>query len=55
MIKKNFITGLLVLIPLILTIWVLLSLIQFLDKAVLFLPDHLRPEYFLGGRFLALV
>ena len=49
MIKKNFITGLIVLIPLILTIWVLFSLIQFLDKAVLFLPDNLRPEYFLGG------
>ena len=49
MIKKNFITGLIVLIPLILTIWVLFSLIQFLDKAVLFLPDYLRPEYFLGG------
>ena len=49
MIKKNFITGLLVLIPLILTIWVLFSLIQFLDKIVLLLPDHFRPEYFLGG------
>jgi uncharacterized membrane protein len=47
MIKKNFITGLLVLIPLILTIWVLLSLIQFLDKAVLFLKSvsyHPDPE-----------
>ena len=49
MIKKNILTGLLVLIPLILTIWVLFSLIQFLDKVVLLLPDHLRPEYFFGG------
>ena len=49
MIKKNFITGLLVLIPLILTVWVLFSLIQFIDQVVLLLPEHLRPEYFLGG------
>jgi len=49
MIKKNFITGLLVLIPLILTVWVLFSLIQFIDQVVLLLPEHLRPEYFFGG------
>lgn len=48
MIKKNFITGLLVLIPLVLTGWVLFSLIEVLDKVVLFLPDNLRPEYFYG-------
>ena len=49
MFKKNFITGLLVLIPLVLTGWVLFSLVEFLDQAVLFLPDHLRPEYFIGS------
>ena len=49
MFKKNFITGLLVLIPLVLTGWVLFSLVEFLDQAVLFLPDHLRPQYFVGS------
>jgi uncharacterized membrane protein len=49
MFKKNFITGLLVLIPLVLTAWVLFSLVEFLDQAVLFLPEHMRPEYFFGS------
>ena len=49
MFKKNLLTGLLVLIPLVLTGWVLFSLVEFLDQAVLFLPDHLRPEYFIGS------
>ena len=48
MIKKYFITGLLVLIPAILTIWVLYSLIQFLDQTIEFLPEHLRPTYIFG-------
>ena len=49
MIKKNFITGLLVLIPLALTAWVLFSLVEFLDRAIVLLPEHLRPEYFFGS------
>ena len=48
MIKKNFITGLLVLIPLILTFWVLFSLIKFLDQVLFLLPETLRPDYILG-------
>jgi len=48
MFKKNFITGLLVLIPLALTAWVLFSLIQFLDQIVVFMPDHLKPESLVG-------
>ena len=48
MFKKNFITGLLVLIPLALTAWVLFSLIQFLDQIVIFMPDHLKPESLVG-------
>ncbi|MFL2980421.1 MAG: DUF502 domain-containing protein [Methylophilaceae bacterium] len=46
--KKNFITGLLVLIPLILTFWVLFSLIKFLDQVLFLLPETLRPDYILG-------
>ena len=48
MIKKNFLTGLLVLIPLILTFWVLFSLIKFLDQILFLLPETLRPDYVLG-------
>ena len=48
MITKNFITGLLVLIPLILTFWVLFSLIKFLDQVLFLLPETLRPDYILG-------
>ena len=48
MIKKNFLTGLLVLIPLILTFWVLFSLIKFLDQILFLLPETLRPDYILG-------
>tara|TARA_X000000368_G_C23036512_1_gene714799 strand:- start:211 stop:822 length:612 start_codon:yes stop_codon:yes gene_type:complete len=48
MIKKNFITGLLVLIPLILTFWVLFSLIKFLDQILFLFPETLRPDYLLG-------
>ena len=32
MFKKNILTGLLVLIPIVLTLWVLITLTQFLDK-----------------------
>jgi uncharacterized membrane protein len=48
MIKKYFITGLLVLIPAIVTIWVLFSLIQFLDQTILWLPENLRPASIFG-------
>ncbi len=48
MIKKNFLTGLLVLIPLTLTVWVLSTLISFLDQTILLLPEHYRPNNLLG-------
>jgi uncharacterized membrane protein len=48
MIKKNFLTGLLVLIPIILTVWVLATLITFLDQVILLLPETARPSNFLG-------
>ncbi len=49
MIKKYFITGLLVLIPVILTIWVIYSLVEFLDQIILWLPDYLKPNYLFGS------
>ena len=46
--KKYFITGLLVLVPLFITIWVLTSLIGMMDQSLLLLPESWRPEAQLG-------
>ena len=49
MLKKNILTGLLVLIPIVLTLWVLVTLTQFLDQVLLFLPKEVQPDIFFGG------
>ena len=49
MFKKNILTGLLVLIPIVLTLWVLITLTQFLDQVLLFLPKEVQPDVFFGG------
>lgn len=41
-------TGLLVLVPLVITIWVLTTLIGFLDQSLLLLPPTWRPDNLLG-------
>ena len=46
--KKYFITGLLILIPLAATIWVLNLLIGILDQSLLLLPVAYRPDTLLG-------
>ena len=46
--KKYFITGLLIWIPLVITIWVLKVIFDFLDQSLLLLPPEARPEYWLG-------
>jgi uncharacterized membrane protein len=46
--KKYFITGLLVLVPLFITIWVLTSLIGMMDQSLLLLPESWRPKAQLG-------
>jgi uncharacterized membrane protein len=46
--KKYFITGLLVLVPLFITIWVLTSLIGIMDQSLLLLPESWRPKAQLG-------
>ena len=46
--KKYFITGLLVLVPLFITAWVLSSLIGMMDKSLLLLPVQWRPQAQLG-------
>lgn len=47
--KKYFITGLLVLVPLVITIWVLKTLIGVMDQSLLLLPEAWHP-YTLFGR-----
>ncbi|PKO46766.1 MAG: hypothetical protein CVU29_04670 [Betaproteobacteria bacterium HGW-Betaproteobacteria-22] len=46
--KKYFITGLLVLVPLVITIWVLKSLIGAMDQSLLLLPEAWHPHTLLG-------
>lgn len=46
--KKYFITGLLVLVPLFITIWVIATLIHTMDQSLLLLPEAWQPENVLG-------
>jgi len=48
MFKRYLVTGLLVWIPLALTIWVLNFLLDFMDQSLLVLPPSWRPEHWLG-------
>ena len=48
MIKKYFITGLLIWVPLGITVWVLNLLIGTMDQSLLLLPRELRPQHWLG-------
>ena len=46
--KKYFITGLLVLVPLFITVWVVTSLVATMDQSLLLLPVAWRPKAQLG-------
>lgn len=46
--KRYFITGLLIWVPLGITIWVLSALLGAMDQTLLLLPEHWRPYYWLG-------
>ena len=46
--KKYLITGLLIWIPLVITIWVLKLVVDTLDQSLLLLPEKWRTESFLG-------
>jgi len=48
MFRRYLVTGLLVLVPLVITIWVLTTLIGFLDQSLLLLPPAWRPDNLLG-------
>ena len=46
--KKYLITGLLIWIPLVITIWVLKTVVDMLDQSLLLLPEHWRPDAWIG-------
>lgn len=46
--KKYFITGLLVLVPLVVTFWVMNALIETLDQSLLLLPEEWQPKKLFG-------
>ncbi|HXU42161.1 MAG TPA: hypothetical protein VN675_07545, partial [Burkholderiales bacterium] len=46
--KKYFITGLLIWIPIVVTIWVLKFIFDFLDQSLLLVPTALQTESWLG-------
>ena len=46
--KKYFITGLLVLVPLFLTVWVISGLVGMMDQSLFLLPETWRPKAQLG-------
>jgi uncharacterized membrane protein len=47
-VKKYLITGLLIWIPLVITLWVLKLIVDTLDQSLLLLPEQWRTEGFLG-------
>lgn len=48
MLRKYFITGLLILVPLSITLWVINSVIGLMDQSLLLLPPEWRPETMFG-------
>jgi Uncharacterized conserved protein len=46
--EKYLITGLLVLVPLVITVWVLKSLIGMMDQSLLLLPEQWHPHTLFG-------
>jgi uncharacterized membrane protein len=48
LIKRYFITGLLIWVPLVITAWVLSVIISALDQSLLLLPEVLHPRYLFG-------
>ena len=46
--KKYFITGLLIWVPLAITVWVLAAIVNTMDQTLLLLPSQVRPERLIG-------
>jgi len=47
-VKKYFITGVLIWVPLVITVWVLSVIVRAMDQSLLLLPRLLQPEHLLG-------
>ena len=52
--RKYFITGLLILVPLAITLWVLHAIISTMDQSLLLLPTEWRPEKLVGFKMLGI-
>ncbi len=52
--KKYFITGLLVLVPVVITFWVLSALIHTMDQSLLLLPEQWQPQQLFGFSMVGL-
>ena len=52
LVKKYFITGLLIWVPLAITVWVLALIVRAMDQSLLLLPVAIRPETLLGGVYI---
>ncbi len=48
LLKRYFITGLLIWVPLAITVWVLSAIVRTMDQSLLLLPPAARPEQWLG-------
>ena len=46
--KKYFITGLLIWVPLVITAWVITAIVRTMDQSLLLLPQAIHPETLLG-------
>ena len=46
--RKYFVTGLLILVPLAITVWVLSAVINTMDQSLLLLPENWQPQKLLG-------
>ena len=55
LIKRYFITGLLIWVPLAITAWVLSLIASVADRTLLLLPESLRPHAVLGAAVLTSV
>ncbi|MBV8633792.1 MAG: DUF502 domain-containing protein [Burkholderiaceae bacterium] len=53
--RKYFVTGLLILVPLIITLWVLSLIVGTLDQSLLLLPEQWRPDVLLVGHHIPML
>ena len=47
--RSYFVTGLLIWVPLVITLWVINLIVSTMDQTLLLLPEQLQPERLFGG------